>query len=434
MTLALNQLGMAEMARRISSGEANAEAIMQSCLQRISEREAEVGAFISIDPDTALRAARAADQVNAVGPLHGIPIGVKDIIDSEQFATGWGTSFYRKHRPGRNASCVQLFVRAGAIVVGKTVTTEFAYFKPGKTANPSKRGHTPGGSSSGSAAAVADCMLPFAFGSQTAASLIRPAAYCGIPGYKASHGSFDLQGVMGLAPSMDSLGFLAREVEDFELARTVLCGSEPAALPDFAEKPLRVALLRGAHWSEGSVEMRDVCQQAMATLAEAGAQAGEIATPQAFMDLTECQKMVMAYEVAHARIYEYDRYREHISSAFIDLVENGLQVTRAAYEDACRERDRAMRVLQSLFLDTDVILAPAAPGEAPPGLEATGDPLYSRSWNLLQVPCISIPFGSGPRGLPLSVQLIGAMNTDDRLLASARWIHQQLKLKVHGKS
>jgi len=429
VTIALNQLGMAEMARRIGRGEVSAEAVMQSCLQRIGEREAEIGAFISIDAEAALQAARAADRDEASGPLHGIPIGVKDIIDTEQFATGWGTSFYRDHRPGRNASCVELFVRAGAIVVGKTVTTEFAYFKPGKTANPHNKAHTPGGSSSGSAAAVADAMLPFAFGSQTAASLIRPAAYCGIPGYKASHGSFDLQGVMGLAPSMDTLGFLAREVEDFELARTVLCGSEASAPTDFNETPLRVALLRGAHWAEGSVEMRDVCQRALATLAEAGAQTGEIATPQAFIDLTECQKTIMAYEVARARIYEFDHYREHISSAFIDLVENGLRVTRAAYEDACHNRDRAMRVLHNLFLDTDVILAPAAPGEAPAGLQATGDPVYSRSWNLLQVPCLSIPFGTGPRGLPLSVQLIGAMNTDDRLLASARWVHQKFKMK-----
>jgi Asp-tRNA(Asn)/Glu-tRNA(Gln) amidotransferase A subunit family amidase len=433
MTRALNQLGMAEMARRISSGEVSAEALMQSCLGRIAEREAEIGAFIDIDADAALQAARSADQSEPRGPLHGIPIGVKDIIDTAQFTTGWGTSFYREHRSGRNASCVQLMLRAGAIVVGKTVTTEFAYFRPGRTANPHNPGHTPGGSSSGSAAAVADCMLPFAFGSQTAASLIRPAAYCGIPGYKASHGSFDLQGVMGLAPSLDTLGFLAREVEDFELARSVLCGSEPASL-DFEENPLRIALLRGAHWSEGSVEMRDVCQRGLTALADAGAQTGEIATPQAFMELTECQKTVMAYEVARARIYEYDHYREHVSSAFVDLVESGLQVTRAAYENACHSRDRAMRVLHNLFLDTDVILAPAAPGEAPAGLEATGDPLYSRSWNLLQVPCLSIPFGTGPRDLPLAVQLIGAMNSDDRLLASARWVHRQLKSKAKGKS
>ena len=422
---------MAELARRIRAGQLTAEEAMHSCLQRIALRENEVGAFVSIDEAAALQAAHTADSAGSGGPLHGVPIGVKDIIDTRQFATAWGTSFYQGHQPGRNASCVELFLQAGAIIVGKTVTTEFAYFKPGKTANPHNLAHTPGGSSSGSAAAVADCMLPFAFGSQTAASLIRPAAYCGIPGYKASHGSFDLQGVMGLAPSMDTLGFLARDIEDFELARTVLCGSKPA-IADFDDTPLRVSLLRGAHWSEGSLEMRDVCQRALAALAEAGAQTGELACPEVFKVLTECQKTVMAYEVARARIFEYSHYREQISSAFVDLVESGLQITRAAYEDACSTRDRAMRVLQSLFVDTDIILAPAASGEAPAGLDATGDPLYSRSWNLLQVPCISIPFGHGPQGLPLSVQMVGPMNADDSLLAAAKWVHSQFKRQLEA--
>ena len=433
MTTKPNQLGMAELARRIRAGQLSAEATMQSCLERIGEREAEVGAFVSIDEAAALQAACAADQINNGGPLHGVPIGVKDIIDTEQFSTAWGTPFYRQHRPRRNASCVELFLRAGAIVVGKTVTTEFAYFKPGKTANPHNLKHTPGGSSSGSAAAVADFMLPFAFGSQTAASLIRPAAFCGIPGYKASHGSFDLQGVMGLCPSLDTLGFLAREMEDFELARTVLCGSQPAPEPDFETTPLRVSLLRGPHWAEGSLEMRDVCQRALSRLADAGAQTGELACPEIFKVLTESQKTVMAYEVARARIFEYSHYREQISAAFIDLMETGMKVTRNAYEEACHTRNRAARVLQNLFLDTDVILAPAAPGEAPAGLQATGDPLFSRSWNLLQVPSISIPFDRGPRGLPLSIQLIGPMDADDRMLASAKWVQRQLQKTENGR-
>jgi Asp-tRNA(Asn)/Glu-tRNA(Gln) amidotransferase A subunit family amidase len=426
-----NELGMADLARRISAGEITAEAAMQSCLDRIDLREAEVGAFIHLDQAAALEAARAADNAEIKGPLHGVPIGVKDIIDTEQFATAWGTRFYQEHQSQRNASCVELFLQAGAIIVGKTVTTEFAYFKPGKTANPHNLAHTPGGSSSGSAAAVADCMLPFAFGSQTAASLIRPAAYCGIPGYKASHGSFDLQGVMGLAPSMDTLGFLAREVEDFELARSVLSASVPVTA-DFDETPLRVALLRGSHWSEGSLEMRDVCQRALAALAKAGAQTGELACPEIFKALTECQKTIMAYEVARARIFEYNHYRDQISSAFIDLVESGFKVSRFAYEDACSTRDRAIRVLQNLFVDIDIILAPAAPGEAPRGLDATGDPLYSRSWNLLQVPCLSIPFDSGPEGLPLSIQLVGPMNSDDCLLAAAKWVHSQFKHQLEA--
>lgn len=426
MPLPLNQLGMAQMARSIREGHASAEAIMHACLERIAAREAEVGAFTHYDADAALAAARLADQLKPAGPLHGVPFAIKDIIDTEQFPTGWGTTFYDGYQPTRNASCVELFIRAGGIPFGKTVTTEFAYFKPGKTANPHNLGHTPGGSSSGSAAAVADGMLPFGFGSQTAASLIRPAAYCGIPGYKASHGSFDLQGVMSLSPSLDTLGFLAREVEDFELARSVLCGSSPVELPDFDEAPLRIALFRGPHWMDGSLEMRDVCQRAIDALQAAGVQTGEIACPEIFKSLTEAQKTVMAYEVAHARIYEYSRYPQQISPQFRELFESGLKVSRTDFELACLTRDRAARILEALFVDTDVILTPAAPGEAPAGLGATGDPLFSRGWNLLQVPCVSIPYGKGPNGLPLSVQLVGRMGGDDDLLAVAKWVNRQL--------
>jgi Asp-tRNA(Asn)/Glu-tRNA(Gln) amidotransferase A subunit family amidase len=427
MIVKLNRMGFAQMAREIRDGRVTAEAIMQSCLERIEQRESEVGAFICYDADAALAAACLADQTEPKGLLHGVPFGIKDIINTDQFPTGWGTTFYNGYQPTRNASCVEMFIRAGGIPFGKTVTTEFAYFKPGKTANPHNLSHTPGGSSSGSAAAVADGMLPFGFGSQTAASLIRPAAYCGIPGYKASHGSFDLEGVMSLSPNLDTLGFLAREVEDFELARSVLCGSAPVELPDF---PLRISLFRGPHWMDGSIEMRDVCHRAMVTLKTAGAQVGELACPEVFKKLTDAQKTVMAYDVAHARIYEYSRYPDQISAQFRDLFESGLEISRTDFQNACITGDRAARILESLFIDTDVILTPAAPGEAPAGLDATGDPLFSRGWNLLQVPCVSIPYGKGPNGLPLSVQLVGRLGADDDLLAAAKWVHKQLSAKL----
>jgi Asp-tRNA(Asn)/Glu-tRNA(Gln) amidotransferase A subunit family amidase len=427
MIVQLNRMGFAQMAREIRDGRVTAEAIMQSCLERIEQRESEVGAFICYDADAALAAACLADQTEPKGLLHGVPFGIKDIINTDQFPTGWGTTFYNGYQPTRNASCIEMFIRAGGIPFGKTVTTEFAYFKPGKTANPHNLSHTPGGSSSGSAAAVADGMLPFGFGSQTAASLIRPAAYCGIPGYKASHGSFDLEGVMSLSPNLDTLGFLAREVEDFELARSVLCGSVPVELPDF---PLRISLFRGPHWMDGSIEMRDVCHRAMVTLKTAGAQVGELACPEVFKKLTDAQKTVMAYDVAHARIYEYSRYPDQISAQFRDLFESGLEISRTDFQNACITGDRAARILESLFIDTDVILTPAAPGEAPAGLDATGDPLFSRGWNLLQVPCVSIPYGKGPNGLPLSVQLVGRLGADDDLLAAAKWVHKQLSAKL----
>lgn len=421
-----NHLGAVGIVEGIANGSFTAEDVMRDCLTRVEQREPEIGAFIHLDPQAAMDAARAADARTDRGPLHGVPFAIKDIIDTVGQPTGWGSPIYEGNCPPRNASCVELMIRAGAVPIGKTVSTEFAYFQPGSTANPHNPAHTPGGSSSGSAAAVADFMAPLAFGSQTAASLIRPAAYCGILGYKPSHGAFDLQGVMGLAPNLDTLGLMARQVEDLVQARSVLCGSPAEAGLHFADRVPRISLMRGPHWQEGSIEMRDTCQRALAFLAEAGAETGEISHPPGFAGLTECQKTVMAFEAARARLYEYQNHRQVISDTFADLMEIGLATSRRDYEQARQTASLAGRVFDALFSDIDVILAPAAPGEAPPGLGATGDPLYSRGWTLLKVPCLTIPFGSGPHGLPLSFQIIGRFGEDDRLLATAKWIEERL--------
>ena len=422
----LHALSATAIAARIAAGETSAEAVMRECLARIRSREAEIGAFVHLDPDAALAAARAADAVRRLGPLHGVPFAVKDIIDTADMPTAWGSSIHAGHRPRGDASCVALLRRAGAIPVGKSVTTEFAYFAPGKTANPHNPAHTPGGSSSGSAAAVADAMVPFALGSQTAGSLIRPASYCGIIGYRPSIGSFDLQGVMGLSPSLDTLGILARSLDDIALVRSVLDGSDANLRDDFDERPPRIALMRGPHWRDGSMEMRDACQRAIETLAGHGAEIGDLQHPASFDDLTDAQKTVMAFETARARIDEYTRHRDAISEQFASLVEAGLAVSRAHYEAARRTASIARRQLDRFFDEFDAILAPAAPGEAPEGLSATGDPLFSRGWTLLQVPSLSLPFGTGPRGLPTSVQLVGRYAGDTRLLAAARWVEQRL--------
>ena len=426
MNRGLNRLGAARIAEGIAGGDFTAEAVMRDCLDRVDHRDKEVGAFTVVDADAAMTAARNADTQTDRGPLHGVPFAIKDIIDTVSLPTGWGSRIYDGHRPPRNASCVELLIQAGAIPLGKTVTTEFAYFQPGGTANPHNLAHTPGGSSSGSAASVADFMAPLAFGSQTAASLIRPASFCGILGYKPTLGAFDLQGVMGLAPSLDTLGLMAREVDDFVLARSALCGSPLAGLPAFEDNAPRIALMRGPHWREGSVEMRDICQTALAGLADAGAQTGELTHPEIFEELTDCQNTVMAFETARARIFEYRNHRSLISDTFAALVETGLATTRVRYDAARQAAALAGRMLETLFTDIDVILAPAAPGEAPKGLTATGDPLFSRAWTLLQVPCLSIPFGTGPNRLPLSFQVIGRHGADDRLLAAAKWIERHL--------
>lgn len=407
----------------IRAGRTTPSAVMAAHLDQIAAREAAVGAFIYLDADRAMARARAADRQPARGLLHGVPFAIKDIIDTHDMPTGWGSDLFRDRRPDRDAACVRAFLDAGAIPLGKTVTTEFAYFRPGKTANPHNLRHTPGGSSSGSAAAVADYMAPLAFGSQTAASLVRPAAYCGVCAFKPTTGAFDLTGVLPLAPSLDTLGLLARDPEDFLLARAVLTGGAPAEPFDFVDIYPRICLMRGPHWWEGSIAMRDVVSRALRVLSDHGAETGEIAHPPLFSELTEAQKAAMAYEAARLHGDLYDSNRVAISDQFAQLIRSGRQVTDAQYHAALAARDRANAMIEVMFAGCDAIVAPSAPGEAPEGLGATGDPLFSRMWNLLQLPCVALPLGTGPHGLPLGVQLIGRRNEDSKLLAIAKWVH-----------
>ena len=419
----LERLSAAEMAHAIRAGETTPSAVMKAHLDRIAAREAEVGAFIHLDADRAMSRAREADRQPPKGLLHGVPFGIKDIIDTDDMPTGWGSDIFAGRQPDRNAACVRAFLDAGAIPVGKTVTTEFAYFRPGKTANPHNPAHTPGGSSSGSAAAVADFMVPLAFGSQTAASLIRPAAYCGVCAFKPTTGGFDLSGVMALSPSLDTLGLLARTPQDLALARSILTGKPQPVSPDFSDTKPRIALMRGPHWRDGSMEMRDVCGRAMRALADQGAETGEIGSPPLFAELTDAQKIVMGYEAANARRDVYTSHRDAISIQFAQLIHEGRATTEGRYRAALAIRDRARAMVDLMFADYDGVLVPSAPGEAPEGLGATGDPLFSRMWNLLQLPCVALPFGVGPRDLPVGVQLLGRLHEDAGLLAVAEWVH-----------
>lgn len=419
----LERLSATEIARSIRAGDTTPSAVMAAHLDRIAAREPEIGAFIHLDADRAMERAKAADQQAVKGPLHGVPFAIKDIIDTDDMPTGWGSDIFADRRPDRNARCVQEFLDAGAIPIGKTVTTELAYFRPGKTANPHNPLHTPGGSSSGSAAAVADGMTPLAFGSQTAASLIRPAAYCGVCAFKPTTGAFELSGVMSLSPSLDTLGILARSPRDLVLARSVLTGGPQSTSPDFSDTIPRIGLMRGPHWLDGSMEMRDVCSRAMRALSDQGAETGEIASPSLFAELTEAQKTVMGYEAARVWRDICISHRGDISGQFAQLIDDGHQVSDARYHQALATRDKANAMVEVLFAEFDAVLVPSAPGEAPEGLGATGDPLFSRMWNLLQLPSVALPFGTGPRGLPLGVQFIGRRDQDASLLAVAEWVH-----------
>ena len=424
---ALNTLPAHQIVQMIRTGETTPSAVMAAHLERIAAREMVVGAFQHLDAELAMKRARAADGECIGGALHGVPFVVKDIIDTDDMPTCWGSNLYAERQPGQNAACVQVLLGAGAILIGKTVTTEFAYFRPGKTANPHNQAYTPGGSSSGSAAAVADFMAPLALGSQTAASLIRPAAYCGVTAFKPTTGGFDLTGVMGLSSSLDTLGVLARDPWDLVLARAVLTQTELPARPHFTEGKPHVSLMRGPHWADGSLEMRDTCIRAMAVLASSGAETGEIAHPSIFAELTQAQITVMGYETAKLRADEYDHHHDQISPQFATLIQAGRLVSEIKYADALLIRNRANHMLDHLFRETDVLLVPSASGSAPHGLNATGDPLFSRMWSLLQLPCVALPFGHDPSGLPLGIQLITKRGNDARLLNIATWVHTLLQ-------
>ncbi|MBH60949.1 MAG: hypothetical protein CL569_00550 [Alphaproteobacteria bacterium] len=422
----LNELGAKQVADLIAAKKASSEEVVTACIARIEEREAEVGAFQYFDADYALDQARALDNGPVKGSLHGVPLGIKDIIDTRDMPTGNGSRIYPDRRPISDASCVALSREAGGVILGKTVTTEFAYFFPGKTKNPHNLGHTTGGSSMGSAAGAADHMFPIGFGSQTAASVTRPAAYCGTIGYKATTGDFDLQGVCGLASSYDTLGFLCRELEDISLMREVLIGdASPSPRADSAAPT--VGFVRTPWWDQADAATQRVLEGAADRLAQEGAEVSEPDLPLGFADLADTHKLVMSFDAARARAYEYMGHPDKLSPQFTALMEEGRSISYKDYREAQTRSIECRRQLKELMSDYDVLLAPSAPGEAPEGLEATGDPLFSRMWTLLHVPSVTLPIGTGDLGLPIGVQVVGATHGDGTLISDAQWIYDRLK-------
>jgi Asp-tRNA(Asn)/Glu-tRNA(Gln) amidotransferase A subunit family amidase len=313
---------------------------------------------------------------------------------------------------------------AGAVILGKTVTTEFAMFTPGKTANPHHLDHTPGGSSSGSAAAVADAMVPLALGTQTAGSIIRPASYCGVVGYKPTHGHFPIAGIKALAQSLDTLGGFARSVADLALLRAALLGA-PIALAKL-EGPPRIGLYRTPQWPEATADTHKALETAARQLTKAGAKVSDTALTPDFAHLVAAQETIQGFEGVRCCAYELMHHHEQLSPRLLELMEAGRQTSYAAYTAAMALAERCRRHLEAVFATHDVLLVPSAPGEAPAGLSATGNPLFNRMWTLLHVPAISLPGYVGANGLPVGVQVIGPIGDDDRLLAIAAWIHARL--------
>ena len=341
--------------------------------------------------------------------------------------TGYGSAIYARHRPAADAACVALARAAGAIVIGKTVTTEFACFTPGKTANPRNPAHTPGGSSSGSAAAVADRMAPLAFGTQTAGSVIRPAAFCGVVGYKPSFGTIPRAGVKMLCDSLDTVGTMARNVADAAFFAGVVAGRPE--LRDIApsEAPPRFGLYRTPMWDEAEPETAAALDRTRAALERAGARVEEIAVPAEHRRLTEAQQSIMGFELVRGLAYERLQHSAELSPPLAQLLDAGLAVGAPEYDAAIAETAAARARLDGFFGACDALLTPAAPGEAPRGLGHTGNPVFNRMWTLLGVPCVTLPAVWGESGLPTGIQLVGRIGDDARLMAAALFAERALE-------
>ena len=418
-------LSARDTAARIASGSLTAEAATRACLERIAAREAVVGAWQYRDPDRAIAEARQRDRKGSSGPLHGVPIGVKDLIDTHDMPTGYGSPIYRDHRPTADAACVAIARAAGAVVIGKTVTTEFATFFPGKTTNPHNPAHTPGGSSSGSAAAVADGMVPLAFGTQTAGSVIRPASFCGVVGYKPSFGTISRAGVKPLSDSLDTIGIMARDVADAAFFAAALSDRPGLQLGEAMAAP-RIAFYRTPEWREAGPDTIAALEHATARLAGAGARTVEVTGPPEHETLVEAQKIVMDYESARALSFERITRPQDLSTSLRERIAIGLGHSAEAYDAARRTVALARAALPSLFGDFDALLVPAAPGEAPKGLDRTGDPIFNRPWTILHLPCITVPAWRGVGGLPVGVQLVGRLGDDARTLRVAAFLERVL--------
>lgn len=422
----LYNLSASEAAARIADGTTTAEALLRSCFERIEEREADVGAWIYLNRDRALAAAQALDRSPRRGLLHGVPVGLKDIIDTVDMPTAYGSMIYHSHRPPADAACVHRLRAAGALMLGKTVSTEFAYRRAGKTSNPHDRRYSPGGSSSGSAAAVADRMVPLALGTQTGGSVIRPASYCGVYGLKPTFNLFSFSGVRHLAESFDTLGSMARSLADIALSRSALLGIAHRPLATDLSAP-RIAFCRTAFWDQVQPAMQSMLERSAGLLAKAGARVSDFAVEYDGQAILEASWTVTKFEGARTVGYDRINHPESVSSAARGLVDEGNAIALDAYLDAQRRIDQMRMRLESDFSKFDVILTASAAGEAPKGLADTGPVTFNYLWTIAHTPALTMPAGKGPNGLPLGIQLVARRYDEDKLLNVARWVEQKLE-------
>lgn len=434
--MSLCALSLVDAAAGIREGRITSSELVEACLARIDEVDGKIEAWAFLDREHALRQAKAADdrrkRGDPVGPLHGIPLGIKDLFDTSDYPTEFGSPLWAGRTPRRDAAAVAALRAAGAVIMGKTVTTEYAYFNPGKTRNPHDPERTPGGSSSGSAAAVAAGMVPGAIGSQTNGSVIRPAAFCGVVGFKPSHGLIPRTGALLLSRALDHVGVFARSVEDAALLAETLAGfddedpdTRALARPHFvsvatSEPPLppRFAFARTPSWSQAE----PVTGPAFAELVEAlGENANEIELSASFERAVDLHGIVMAVEMAHNFHRDYEQGGDQLSPTLRALIEKGRAYPAVEYTRALAGSAPLNSILDSVFDEYDAILTPAAPGPAPRGM-ATGNPAFCSTWTYLGTPAVNLPLLQDENGMPIGVQLIGRRGNDARLLRTARWL------------
>jgi Asp-tRNA(Asn)/Glu-tRNA(Gln) amidotransferase A subunit family amidase len=410
-------LSALDLARRVAAGELRPRAVVELCAEAIAAREREIGAFVRIDLESARHEAERAELTQS--PLRGLPVGIKDIFDTAMLATGYGSPIYADHRPRADATAVMLMRRAGAIVLGKTVTTEFASLVPAATRNPHDPAHTPGGSSSGSAAAVAAGMLPLALGSQTAGSVIRPAAFCGVVGFKPSFRILPTVGMKCFSWSLDTPGLFAASVADVAFAATAITGRDLAM---HAPAAPTIVIARGRHWDQASAAMHDAIARAARAAEKAGAKIRETTLPELFERATDSHGIVQGYEAFRALAFEYDHHRDRLAPQLRAQLDEAGRIDVDTYDDARRTARRARQALADVLADGEVFLTPSAPGAAPRGLGSTGAPTFNRLWTLLGAPCVNVPGLSDAVGLPLGVQIVARFGRDRFALAASAFL------------
>jgi amidase len=414
------RLSVRELAAAITAGKVSAASVMNACLREIDAREHSLAAWTHVMRQASPLTGAAAD---VPAPLSGIPVGVKDNIDTADMPTAYGSAVYEGFRPAADAACVSLLRAAGAVILGKTVTAEFALSSPGPTRNPCNEAHTPGGSSSGSAAAVAAGMVPLALGTQTGGSIIRPATYCGIVGYKPSYGLIDRSGVKPLVESLDTVGVLTRNVDDATFFTSILARRDLSATHTDV---LRVGRYGAQNWNQLSAAAQDALWQASNAFEQAGAKVIDLLPHPEHDEVHPAFSTIVLWEVAASLAFERRQHGGLLRAETQKVL--GLETPTPAEYDATLAQVSGWRAgLDAVFGGCDVLLAPAVPDVAPEGIEHPGDPSYCVPWSLLHTPSLAVPVNIGPHGLPMGVQLVARIRDDARLLAAGRLLETTLQ-------